>query len=229
MAYSKQNLEIHSYLAGLYRKYGENDYIHFRKAPETKGIQHLEPLIGAIREKKVVRITYLPFYEDKPYYNDVHPYLLKEHGFRWYLVGWNEFKQQIRTYALDRIRSLSENDGIEYREAAFAPSEYFRYTVGVIAPSGAPPLVKLSVQKTQAQYLITQPWHESQNIHSENEESVVFSFRVHPTYEFKAMLLSLGTDAEVLEPAGLRAELRKDLDRMRKKYEDQGREASPEE
>ncbi len=218
MAYTKNNLEIQSMIAGLYKQYGNKGFIHFRKAPEVKGTQYLQPIISAIENKRVLRITYLPFYEDKPYYNEVHPYLLKEHGFRWYLVGWNEFKGQVRTYSLDRIRDLKEVSGLKYRAPGFSAGEYFRYALGIIAPPGAPPLIKLAVQKTQAQYLITQPWHESQNIHSEDEDQVVFSFRVHPTYEFKSLVLGLGKDGEVLEPESLRKELKDELGRMMDKY-----------
>ncbi|MCK4745575.1 MAG: WYL domain-containing protein, partial [Bacteroidales bacterium] len=100
MAYSKNNLEIHSLIAGLYEQYSDRGFISFRSAPEIKGTQYLETIIKAIEYKKVLRLYYLPFYEDKPYFNEVHPYLLKEHGFRWYLVGLNEFKGKIRTYAL---------------------------------------------------------------------------------------------------------------------------------
>ena len=81
-------------------------FVSYRKTPEIKGTQYLEPIINAIEQKKVLRLYYLPFYEDKPYFNEVHPYLLKEHGFRWYLIGLNEFKGQVRTYALDRIRDI---------------------------------------------------------------------------------------------------------------------------
>ncbi|MCP4311839.1 MAG: WYL domain-containing protein [Bacteroidetes bacterium] len=218
MAYSKSKLEVHSLIAGLYDKYRERGFIHFKQAPEIKGTQYLEPIIHAIDNKKVLRITYLPFYEDKPYFNEVHPYLLKEHGFRWYLVGWNEFKSRVRTYALDRIRNLEEIDNHTYRAPEFSASDYFKYALGIISPPGAPPLIKLAVQKTQAQYLITQPWHDSQNIDSEDEERVIFSFRLHPTYEFKSMVLSLGKDGEVLEPVSLRDELSRELEQMMVKY-----------
>ncbi len=218
MAYSKNNLEIHSMIAELYQRYRNKGFIHFRKAPEVKGTRYLEPVIHAIERKQVLRITYLPFYEDKPYFNEVHPYLLKEHGFRWYLVGLNQFKGQVRTYALDRIRDLKEAEGMLYREPGFSAADYFKYTLGIIAPPGAPPLIKLAVQKTQAQYLITQPWHDSQNIHAEDEERVIFSFRVHPTYEFKSLVLSLGKDGEILEPVSLRNELTRELQQMMEKY-----------
>lgn len=179
-----------------------------------KGLQYLEPLIHAIEEKRVLRLYYLPFYEDRPYFNEVHPYLLKEHGFRWYLLGLNEFRGEVRTYALDRIRDLQELPGTAYKEPGFDREAYFRYAIGIITPPGEPGLIRLSVQKTQAQYLITQPWHDSQNIERETGEAVIFSFRVHPTYEFRSLVLSLGKDAEVLEPENLRRSIREEIKGM---------------
>ena len=94
-------------------------FIHHERSPETKGIQYFDPIVRAIEEKKVLRLYYLPFYEDKPYFNEVHPYLLKEHESRWYLVGLNVFKGKVRTYALDRIRDLQEAAGSDYTLPAF--------------------------------------------------------------------------------------------------------------
>jgi len=189
-------------------------FIHKKKSPEIKGIQYLDKIISAIEKKEVLRLYYLPFYEDKPYFNDVHPYLLKEHESRWYMVGLNAFKGKVRTYALDRIRDLQLAEGTAYTPPDFNAGEYFRYAIGIIAPEGTPPLIKLAVQKTQAQYLITRPWHDSQNIVEENDEQVVFSFRVHPTYEFRSLVLSLGKDAYIQEPASLREEIKKELEKM---------------
>jgi len=189
-------------------------FIHKRKAPDIKGIQYLDKIISAIEKKEVLRLYYLPFYEDKPYFNEVHPYLLKEHESRWYMVGLNAFKGKLRTYALDRIRDLQVAEGTAYTAPEFNAGEYFKYAIGIIAPEGLPPLIKMAVQKTQAQYLITRPWHDSQNIEEENEEQVVFSFRVHPTYEFRSLVLSLGKDAYIQEPASLREEIKKELELM---------------
>ena len=193
-------------------------FIHFKGSPEIKGIQYFDPIVRAIENREVLRLYYLPFYEDKPYFNDVHPYLLKEHQSRWYLVGLNAFKGKIRTYALDRIRDLQVDEGAEYSLPAFDTEAYFKYAIGIIAPEGLPPLIKLAVQLTQAQYLITRPWHDSQNIVEENEKEVVFSFRVHPTYEFRSLVLSLGKDGTILEPASLRKEMKQELEQMLKQY-----------
>lgn len=189
-------------------------FIHFERSPEIKGIQYFDGIVRAIENSRVLRITYLPFYEDKPYFNEVHPYLLKEYRHRWYLVGFNAYREQVRTYALDRIRNLEVLPELKYKAAGFKAEDYFKYSIGIIAPEGRPPLVKLAVQKNQAQYLIKQPWHESQNIETESDEEVVFSFRVHPTYEFRSLVLSLGKDANILEPGSLRKEMRKELEAL---------------
>jgi len=193
-------------------------FIHHERSLEIKGIQYFDPIVRAIEEKTVLRLYYLPFYEDKPYFNEVHPYLLKEHESRWYLVGLNAFKGKVRTYALDRIRDLQEAAGSDYMPPTSDTENYFKYSIGIIAPEGKPPLIKLAVQKTQAQYLITRPWHDSQNIMEENEEQVVFSFRVHPTYEFRSLVLSLGKDGTILEPVSLKKEIKQELEDMLKQY-----------
>ena len=218
MSYTKKELEIHTHLAGLHEKYKENPFIHFEKTDEITGTQYLEPIIDAIQNKQVLKIYYHPFYEDKPYFIDVHPYLLKEYKFRWYLIGLNAFKEQVRTYALDRIRDVRTAEDVAYVEKQFNTAAYFRNSVGIMAPEGEPPLIKVAIQRTQAQYILSQAWHETQNLIEENEDELTFSFRVHPTYEFKSLLLSLGKDAVVLEPEKFRAEIAEELQALISKY-----------
>lgn len=219
MSYTKKELEIHSHLAELYEKYSNLDFIQFEKTDQVTGTQYIESIIEAINNRNVIKIYYHPFYEDRPYFIDVHPYILKEYKFRWYLVGLNAFKNQIRTYALDRIRDIRLSEDISYIDREFHAADYFKHSIGIISPSGAPPLIKVAVQKTQAQYIISQPWHDSQNLIEENEEEIIFSFRVHPTYEFKSLLLSLGKDALVLEPRSFREEITTELHRLLARYQ----------
>lgn len=197
---------------------GQAAYVQYEKKPEVKGLQYLEQIRDAIEKQKVLRLYYLPFYEDKPYFIEVHPYILKQHASRWYLVALNDFKDQTRTYALDRIRDLQADEEKKYRTADFNISDYFRHSVGIMAPGGPPPLIRLAVQRTQAQYLITSPWHASQSIEEEDEQEVVFSFRVHPTYEFRSLVLSLGKDGRILEPEDLRSDILKELEAMLGSY-----------
>ncbi len=193
------------------------DFISPEKVPHIRGSEYLVKIIKAIKEKKVLRIYYQPFYEEKPYFSEVHPYLLKEYRNRWYMIGLNDFKEQLRTYSLDRIRDIQDSK-ISYKDQIFIAGDYFRNSIGIISPGGTPPKIRVAVQKTQAQYLITQPWHESQNIEEENDDEIIFSFKIHPTYEFLSLLLSYGKDLKVLSPDSLRTKIREQLDEMREFY-----------
>jgi predicted DNA-binding transcriptional regulator YafY len=188
----------------------ESDFIDFEKVPEIWGSDFLLTLVKGIRDRKVLEIYYQPFYEDKPYFIRVHPYLLKEYHYRWYLIGFNENKKELRTYGLDRIWEIKETD-LPFISRKFNARDYFKNTVGIISPPGDPPRVRIEVLKPQAHYLITQPLHPSQSIESEDDKLIVFNYRVHPTYEFKALLLGLGSDIIVLEPTSLRNEIIREL------------------
>lgn len=182
------------------------DFVSSELPPGFGGSKFIAPLIQAIRNRKVVRLYYLPFYEDKPYFINVHPYLLKEYRGRWYLIGLNDTKKEIRTYGLDRIWELSETDQLYIRKN-FTSTDYFRNTVGVISPIGEPPEIRIEVTSHQAKYLITQPLHGSQYIVKEDDDYVIFSYRVHPTYEFKSMILAMGKDVRVLTPDSFKKEV----------------------
>jgi len=195
----------------------DSDFIDYEKVSYDWGGQFLQVLIEGIRNKKVLEIYYQPFYEDKPYFIRVHAYLLKEYRSRWYLIGLNETKRELRTYGLDRIWDVKETD-VPYIEKEFNTKEYFKNTVGIISPAGEPPKIRIEVSKPQAQYLITQPIHPSQSIESEDSDSIIFNYRVHPTYEFKALLLGLGGELKVLDPKSLKNAIIKELEFALKKY-----------
>jgi predicted DNA-binding transcriptional regulator YafY len=188
----------------------ESDFVDFEKVPEIWGSNFLQTLVEGIRNKKVLEIFYQPFYEEKPYFIRVHPYLLKEYHYRWYMIGLNETKKELRTYGLDRIWEIKETD-LPYIPKSFKAKDYFKNTIGIISPPGEPPRIRIEVLKPQAFYLITQPLHPSQSIESEDEQKIVFNYRVHPTYEFKALLMGLGSDVKVLDPSGLQSEIIREL------------------
>jgi len=156
------------------------NFIDFEKVPFVKGSVFLQPLIEAIKSRKTINLTYHPFYEKEAYKTIIHPYLLKEYRNRWYVIGLNDEYKKRRTYGLDRILKIEKSD-VPYVERDFKPDEYFKNSVGIISPTGTPPIIKIAVKKEQAQYLITQPIHESQEIVEENEEEIIFQFMVHPT------------------------------------------------
>jgi len=190
----------------LMEEESEYDFIQFEQVPFTKGSEYLQPIIDAIRNKLVIQLTYQAFQADQPKETLVHPYLLKEYKHRWYIIGLNDDEQKLKTYGLDRIKGVKVK-GKQYIEKDFSPREYFKNTVGVIAPTDEPPEIMLSVKKPQAQYLVTQPLHESQKIAEDQQDKIIFKLKVHPTYELISILLGFGKDLKILKPKRLAKEI----------------------
>jgi len=194
------------------------DFIDFEKVPYLKGSEYLDVLIKAIRQKKVIHVVYRAFHSEKDHHHDIHPYLLKEYRNRWYLIGLHDYFQKIRIYGLDRIVKIEEVPKKKYQVSNFSPEQYFKNTIGIFSPAEEPPEIILEFNKDAGQYLITQPIHESQQIVSETNEKITFSFKVHPTVEMIQLILGRGSDVKVIEPQSLQDEIITKVHELMKLY-----------
>ena len=194
-------------------------FIEFEKMPLLKGNEYIRVLIDAIVNKKVVTLTYRKFNTEHEFIANIHPYLIKEYHNRWYLVGLNDDIKEIRTYGLDRIQKIEVNERVIYLIDDFNPDQYFKNTVGIIAPQSEPVNVKLKFNKRQGQYALTLPIHESQELLEETDEHVIIGLTVSLTYELFQMILGWGSDVEVMEPEELRKQVREELEELMKIYD----------
>jgi predicted DNA-binding transcriptional regulator YafY len=193
------------------------DFIDFERVPYVKGSEFLYKIIEAIRDKKSLTLHYQSFDQEIPVDHTIHPYLLKEYRNRWYVIGLHEKYNEIRTFGLDRIISV-ESSHHPFIDKNFNPQDFFKYTIGIISPQGKPPDIIFALKKRQAQYLITQPLHESQELISENEDEIIFRIKAHPTYELMNVFMGYGPDLRIIEPADTRNELIAMIQKTLKQY-----------
>ena len=59
-----------------------------------------------------------------------------------------------------------------------------------------------------AGYIQEKFWHDNQEIHTQDDGSIIFEAEVAGTKEIKFWIMSWGSKAEVLEPESLREEIR---------------------
>jgi predicted DNA-binding transcriptional regulator YafY len=183
-------------------------FIEFEQSPVDLGQQYIEPIILAIKDKKVIQFSYQKFNVDKAYSHKVHPYLLKQYHNRWYLIGWNHDLEMIFTYCLDRFAGSPEVIDLPYHDIGFNTREYYKSVIGIIAPTQKPVKVVLKFTKSQVWYVITQPIHISQKVTMKNDHALV-ELKVIPTYELTQMIMGWGPEVEVMKPKGLREEITK--------------------
>jgi predicted DNA-binding transcriptional regulator YafY len=184
------------------------NFIGFEKAPEVGGSKFLSPFIEAIIQKQVVEILYQRFERENPVRHIIHPYYLKEYRNRWYMIGWHDRYEDIRTFALDRMITVEAKKDKRYIEGYFDPDEYFKNSVGVIARMGDPVIVRLRFTKAQGDYILTQRIHESQVVEKKTKDYTTILLTVSITYELTSAIVAWGDQVKVLAPKGLKDEIR---------------------
>lgn len=179
-------------------------YVDVEDSGQLRGIEHLPTLLGAIRDRQVIRIDYGFFGTGEIRTYILEPYLLKEYQRRWYAVAMAEGKSGYRTFGLDRIRHLEPVGRTFERDTSTDPKAPFRHTIGLNYSVDEPQRIRISCTRLQAEYLDALPIHPSQKKLSHSDTDVEYSFHVVPNYEFTQRLLMMTGEMTVLEPDSLR-------------------------
>ena len=103
------------------------------------GFNHLTTIIQAMRENKVLNISYKSFVRDDVTQFCLHPYCLKVFKQRWYVVGWHEPTSDIRIYSLDRINNIEILKKKFKMPTDFDAQEYFEDSYGAFRNDGVSP------------------------------------------------------------------------------------------
>ena len=191
-----------------------SQFIEFESAISVGGNEYLPLFLEAIRTRKKVFFTYASFIKGVEKPRKVSPLFLKEYRNRWYLISFDSAKNDIITYALDRIQDpmITEDEAILPKD--FSPSSYFQDTVGITAYKGKTETIKIKANKIAAKYIASQPFHRSQKLISERTEESVFELNVLISEEFIRSVLGYGGEIEIIEPQNLRETIAKRVKQM---------------
>ena len=93
------------------------------------GQEHLQTIIEAMKEGKVLNMTYHSYWKDEENSFDVHPYCVKLFRQRWYLIALSTYsyyhQKGPRIYALDRIQDLQQTEESFEMPKDWSAEEYF--------------------------------------------------------------------------------------------------------
>ncbi len=187
------------------------------------GQEYLLLVIEAMKENRVLNITYKGYWMNEERNFDVEPFCLKLFRQRWYMVARGTCapyqEKGPRTYSLDRIARLRKTDGTFEMPKDWSAEEFFQGCFGIITGDGTKrERVKLKVDASQANYIRDLKLHETQEEVERNEEYSIFTYDLRLTYDFQQELLWHGDNMEVLEPEWLREEMAAKTKRMWEKY-----------
>lgn len=185
------------------------------KAQDFKGAEKIDFFVHCIREKIPVSFEHYSYHRQEFENYIVHPYFLKEHRNKWYLIGYSESHKELRIFGLDRIEKIQMLKIKFYSIPKFKPEYLFKDSIGVfISGAGKPQNIKLEFSRNVSGFIKAQPLHESQEIIKQLEYGgIIISLKVHPCPELKQLLLSYGADVFVIEPLSLRKSIYQEFEK----------------
>lgn len=201
-------------------KTDQSAIIHLDKNEKLKGLEHLDVLYQAIIKKMVLKITYQSFKAREASEIIFHPFILKEFNNRWFLIGrpGAEGKKAITTLALDRIAAIDYDTFLTYRNDDFNGDAYYKDVIGVTVSNTRAERIQFRIDKHNAPYVITKPFHPSQRMIKETADGVIFNIFVQINFELERLILGFGDSIEVLKPEKLRKRMKTKLNRAANFY-----------
>ena len=176
--------------------------IHLDKNEQLKGLKYIDPIYEAIQNKKVIRITYQSFKARNSSDMTVHPQLLKEYNNRWFLLATH--KKQYITLALDRISNILKDENAKYNDLQINGDLYYKDVIGATVANTRPQRIQFWIDKKNAPYVITKPFHHTQRLIKRTNDGVIFNILVQVNYELERMILGFGDAIEIQKPEKLR-------------------------
>ena len=199
---------------------GEGNIIQFDRPNSYRGIEYIEPVVKAIREKRRIKLSYQKFDEQTAKEHIIEPYVVREFKSRFYLIGnvITGKTHKVKTYAFDRFVDMQVTD-ITFEGGEFDSEKYFQNVFGITEGNGGAETVLLSFAPTQGKYIQSQPLHHSQQVVKETDTEFRISLQVMVNTELVMQLLSYGSGVKVLKTASLAEKIKSELKKCIAQYQ----------
>lgn len=182
-------------------------------APATDSARVAQLLEATLHHRRII-IQYYSFSSDREKAYTVEPQRLVYAQGGLYLVGFVPEYDALRTFSVERIRSLSlTEERFEPRELS---DDAFAHSLGV--HEGAPERVEIAFEPRIARYVKERKWHASQQVRESPDGSVILTLTVSNDWALRSWILSFGPVARVLSPPHLASQILEELERTRSQY-----------
>ncbi len=194
-----------------YQKHFENFERHISYDTQCiVGQEYIYDIQTAIKDKNSLELIYDKFTSEKNGSKGriIDPYGLKEYKGRWYLLGKDRDKNELRIFGLDRISRLVLS---EYRFSMprdFDIKTFFKDAIGTsVLQDEVAEFIELMFSNKLAGYIKNMPIHPSQKILTESNDGIHIRFRSYISIELVNELMMYSDDIKVIKPERLRKKL----------------------
>jgi len=180
--------------------------------------QTLLDLHRAIRENHRLWMRYFTASRDEHTDRTVSPYHLYHAQGEWYLIAFDDIRQEVRNFAVGRIEDWSILTDTFERDPGFSIQEHMG---SAFQTERGSEIVEVAIRfdPHQARYIRERRWHETQQIEELPGGSLILRFQSSGLGEVKRWVMQYGGHAEVLKPKSLRKAIYAEILNMVKTYQ----------
>lgn len=203
---SKFNHALEKVLSSYKERFPQSDYnrviIQTDTPPPSRGFEHFDLFFRACKDRRPVSFVHYSYRKRVFKTILLHPVLMKEFDNKWYVVGYSDYHNDIRTFGLDRIY---EPHMVYATYIDSDPQEIGTYLNDIY---GVYPLtdrtkqkIKIKASPLASNYIQAYPIHENQReVKKKQDGTTTFEFELIPSMELIRYFMSYGTDIRVLSP-----------------------------
>jgi len=176
-----------------------------RKLP----LQHFSMVGTALFKRRRLRIQYYARSTDAHSEREVSPQRLVHYRENWYLDTWCHLRNDLRSFSVDGIRRIEPLDAPAKEVPLKALDEYLLQSYGIVRNADAMQRARLRFSAERARWVAAEVWHPEQQGTLEKDGRYVLELPYRDDRELVLDILRHGSEVEVLEPASLRAKVRR--------------------
>jgi predicted DNA-binding transcriptional regulator YafY len=134
----------------------------------------------------------------------INPYRTVERKGVWYVVAWCHLRNDLRMFALHRIRDYKKIEDERFRINEGLDIDKYLKSAFQLEHGDGERQVKIKFNPIAARFIRERIWHESQKLEEHDDGSCTLEFLTQSLDEVKRWVLYYGANAEVLQPSELR-------------------------
>ena len=171
-------------------------------------------LLDATLHHRRVAMRYHSFSSNREKDYVLEPYRLVFAQGGLYVVAFVPEYKQLRTFAVERILSLSVTE--ERFEPVDLPEDAFAHSLGV--NQGTPERIDIAFEPRIARYVKERVWHPSQEVQEAADGTLTMTLNVCNDWALRSWILGFGPLARVVSPPALATQILEEIEEARSHY-----------
>ena len=171
-------------------------------------------LLDAILHHRRIALRYHSFSSNREKEYQLEPYRIVFAQGGLYLVAFVPEYQQLRTFAVERMLSLSVTE--ERFEPKDLPDDAFAHSLGV--NQGTPERIEVRFEPRIARYVKERTWHPSQETSEDPDGTLTMRLNVCNDWALRSWILGFGPLARVISPPELATQILEEIEGARSQY-----------